>query len=352
MNEQLRRQAEGAQRSEREAGAVLSRHQRNRENDRARRRQDEGNASKARELQEQIDAAERELATKPFGRPGGETRQRFEETQRYINELKNSFPSGHKPRSKPWRLGSGKRADWDLTPPRSSVADPAFDAMVRRRMTEMQSGQPKQRGPQRRRGARRVLTREEREAAAVRRTMPGGVRAAGPDSLAELRGASDGMPYLAGYGVVFDVWTEINSMMEGTFLERIRPGAARKSLAENGENVKVMFQHGGDFTTGEKPLCTPTFSEDHNGVKYEGQLYDTQYCRELIPALEGGQLGASFKFRVIQETFEDEPEPSEDNPKGLPERTVDELELFEMGPVVFGAYPTATAGVLYARPPE
>ena len=74
-------------------------------------------------------------------------------------------------------------------------------------------------------------------------------------------------------------------------------------------------------------------------------MFDTAYNRELIPGLEAGVYGSSFRFRVVQEQWNDEPGVSDHNPKGLPERTITEVRLFEQGPVTFPASPTATAGV-------
>lgn len=162
-------------------------------------------------------------------------------------------------------------------------------------------------------------------------------------------GDEGAMPILSGYMVRFNEWTEINSRFEGHFMERIAPGAAKKTLRDDaarkkGAKIKVLFDHGMDPSIGDKPLIDPTIVEDSAGVRYEGQLFDTEYCRELVPALEAGVLGSSFQFRVIREEREEEPEPSDFNPKGLPQREVIEFELPEGGPVVFPAYEGATAG--------
>lgn len=163
----------------------------------------------------------------------------------------------------------------------------------------------------------------------------------------EVRAAEDKgkMPTLHGYFIRFGEPTEIDSLFEGRFIERIAPGAAKKTLKENRDSIKILFDHGHDPSIGSKPLAKPDLEEDDQGVRYEGELFDTSYNRDLVPALESGQLGASFKFRVVKESFDEEPESSDDNPEGLPERTIEELKLYEGGPVVFPAYEGATAGV-------
>jgi HK97 family phage prohead protease len=161
----------------------------------------------------------------------------------------------------------------------------------------------------------------------------------------ELRAATDGgMPTLHGHFAVFNRATEINSYMEGHFMERIAPGAFKKTFLER--KPKVLFQHGQDPQVGDKPLGpAQLLREDEFGAAYEVPLLDTSYNRDLIPGLEAGLYGASFRFKVMRQDIEDFPEPSDDNPDGLPMRTVKEARVMEFGPVTFPAYADATAGV-------
>jgi HK97 family phage prohead protease len=163
----------------------------------------------------------------------------------------------------------------------------------------------------------------------------------------ELRAATDdGMPTLHGHFAVFNKWTEIDSFWEGRFMERIVPGAFKKTFQENRNQVKALFQHGQDPQIGDKPLGpVKLLEEDATGAAYEVPLLDTAYNRELIPGLEAGLYGASFRFKVTREETVDDPEASDTNPQALPERSIKELRLFELGPVTFPAYADATAGV-------
>jgi HK97 family phage prohead protease len=161
----------------------------------------------------------------------------------------------------------------------------------------------------------------------------------------EVRAAEDGgMPTLHGHFAVFNTPTEINSWMEGNFMERIAPGAFKKTFRE--QTPKVLFQHGQDPQIGDKPLGTiESLAEDVTGAAYEVRMLDTAYNRELLPGLEAGLYGASFRFRVMREEVVDKPGVSADNPNGLPERTIKEAQVMEFGPVTFPAYAEATAGV-------
>jgi HK97 family phage prohead protease len=157
----------------------------------------------------------------------------------------------------------------------------------------------------------------------------------------------DGMPTLYGHFAVFNEWTEIHSIFEGDFLERIAPGAFKKTFREQRDEMRVLYQHGYDFKFGDDPLGPiDVLREDDEGGYYEVPLLDTPLIRgELVPRLEANLLGASFRFRVMREEFDEEPDASEDNPKGMPERTIKEAQVFEFGPVTFPAYEGATAGV-------
>lgn len=153
----------------------------------------------------------------------------------------------------------------------------------------------------------------------------------------------------------FDTPYEINSWFEGRFIERTSPGAFKKTIQESQRSdgrfsTKVLFNHGSDLHIGDKPLATADTlaevnSDGYHGPELQGDLYDTSYNRDLEPALRDGAFGSSFMFEVIREEWNNEPDPSDTNPEGLPERTIQEVRLFEAGPVTWPASPTASAGM-------
>lgn len=153
----------------------------------------------------------------------------------------------------------------------------------------------------------------------------------------------------------FDTWYEINSWWEGRFLERTVPGAFKKTAREAKRSdglysTKVLYNHGTDFHIGDKMLMVPDRFEEaqedgYHGPIIEGDLFDTSYNRDLVPGLRADAYGSSFMFSVIREDWVNEPEPSDHNPEGLPERTIREQRTFEAGPVTWPASPTASAGM-------
>lgn len=168
----------------------------------------------------------------------------------------------------------------------------------------------------------------------------------------QVREEDEASPTLFGHFSVFDRWTEINSVWEshtlglsGAFMERISPGAFRKTFRENRDRIKLLFQHGRDPQLADKPLGRiEELREDDTGAYYEATLYDG--VPDLVMSgLRDGQYGASFRFDVMRDDVVTEVKPSEENPSGLPQRTIKEVRLHELGPVTWPAYADATAGV-------
>lgn len=165
---------------------------------------------------------------------------------------------------------------------------------------------------------------------------------AAPDETPE----ADVLGSVFGHFSVFNSWYPIASWWEGDFLEQIAPGSFAKTIDERGSQVVSAFDHGFDPTIGDKVLGPFTnLGEDSVGGAYEFDLLDTSYNRDLMPALKRGLYGSSFRFQVIKDSWDLEPEVSAYNPTGVPERTIREVRLFELGPVTYPANPAATANM-------
>lgn len=144
---------------------------------------------------------------------------------------------------------------------------------------------------------------------------------------------------------VADRWTEIDSAYEGHFMERIAPGAAAKTIRENKANMRILLQHGRDPQIGNKPIASlDELGENDLGGYARGELFPS-LDPLVVDGLRAGQYGASFRFGVMRDDLVKKPGPSDYNPKGLPERTVKEMAVREMGPVTWGAYSGASADV-------
>lgn len=162
-----------------------------------------------------------------------------------------------------------------------------------------------------------------------------------PFSLDRADDDSDGRT-LTGHGAVFNEWTTINSW-EGRFKERIAPGAFKKTLRENGARVRLQFDHGRHPLIGSLPIGSiRKLKEDARGLFVEARLADNWLIQPLRDAIaEGSVDGMSFRFTVIGERW--------DESGDLPERTITEVKLDELGPVVWPAYAGTDVGVRAAE---
>lgn len=186
------------------------------------------------------------------------------------------------------------------------------------------------------------VSQKEGRSAVPRKPVSDVYRSAEGLSLTEETGGDT----IYGHFSLFEDPYEINSMWEGRFIEVIKRGAFAETLVDNAQNIRLLYEHGYDPSIGNKPLGKFTkLEEDSRGGYYEAKLYDVDYVNQLRPALADGQLGASFRFRVIQDSWDENPGKSDSNPEGLPVRTITKVKIMELGPVTFGANPKATASV-------
>jgi uncharacterized protein len=143
---------------------------------------------------------------------------------------------------------------------------------------------------------------------------------------------------LEGYAAVFNDWTEINSW-EGHFLERILPGAFKKTLAER--TPVLQFDHGSHPLIGSIPIGTITTArEDDRGLFIRARLSDNWLVQPVRDAIaDGAVTGMSFRFSVPRDKDE------WDNDATPPRRSIRETITREVGPVVWPAYESTTVGV-------
>jgi HK97 family phage prohead protease len=162
------------------------------------------------------------------------------------------------------------------------------------------------------------------------------------------------LPLLVGKFARYDKWNEIRSPSEARemglrgdrYMEKVLQGAFTKTLQERAGQIRVLFNHGTDPSIGKKPLGKIVeVSERAEGPEYQVKLFDAGYVRDLIPALEAGEFGSSYRSDLVKGKLRKRTTRAEHNPDGLPEATVSEIRLKEIGPVTFPAETLATAGV-------
>lgn len=153
-----------------------------------------------------------------------------------------------------------------------------------------------------------------------------------------------GRPIMYGHFSKFGEWAEIDSLYEGHFLERVAPGAFAKTIAENQQNMRVLFHHGKDQLGVQVLGKILALAEDEEGAAYEVELFEG-VPQLVMDGLRAGVYGSSYRFQVLREDFIQRPKRSEHNPQGIPERTIREAKVREFGPTPFPAFEGATSGV-------
>lgn len=141
---------------------------------------------------------------------------------------------------------------------------------------------------------------------------------------------------LEGYGAIFDSPTRIDSW-EGMFDEVIARGAFAKTISER--TPVMQFDHGRDVATGSVPIGSiEEVREDKLGLFVRARMHDNARVEPIRQAIASGAIdGMSFRFQVVREEW--------DETGDVPLRTILEVKLFELGPVVFPAYESTTVGV-------
>jgi len=144
----------------------------------------------------------------------------------------------------------------------------------------------------------------------------------------EARQADDGTMRLRGYAAVFN-----DDSVPLPFIERIAPGAFRKTLTET-PDVRLLINHEG-LPLARTKNGTLTLTEDDRGLYMDATIADTSEGRDLYTLVERGDVDQmSFAFRVIRQKW------NEDRTT----RTLTEVSLADgdVSVVTYPAYPTTT----------
>lgn len=149
----------------------------------------------------------------------------------------------------------------------------------------------------------------------------------------QIRAADDGRKILYGYAAVFDS----PSADLGGFTEYVRKGAFTRSLKENEQ--KALWNHESSYLLGSTKAGTLRLWEDDVGLGYELTLPNTQMGNDVAELASRGDVdGNSFGFFIRDEEWDD-------SDKNAVKRYLNEVELFEISPTAFPAYPETSLGI-------
>lgn len=162
-------------------------------------------------------------------------------------------------------------------------------------------------------------------AEAERRYTPGRV---------EARTVQDG-PRIGGYAIVFNKL----SRNLGGFVERSLPGVVNQSKMLGWPNVVCRYNHDSNMVLGTTAGNTLTLQPDNVGLDYE--VLPPNARADILELVTRGDVQfSSYAFRVPQGG--DEWGVTDQN---YPMRTLHEVQLIDVAPVLDPAYPDATAGL-------
>ena len=145
----------------------------------------------------------------------------------------------------------------------------------------------------------------------------------------------EGRTRLVGYAAVFNQPTLI-----WDFYEEVAPGAFSRALAE-GQDVVALWNHDANFVLGRRSAGTLFLEEDNHGLRVEILPPDTQWANDLAESIRRGDVKQmSFSFHTPEGG--DEWRTAED---GKLKRRLVDVDLFDVSPVTFPAYPQTEIGV-------
>ena len=150
----------------------------------------------------------------------------------------------------------------------------------------------------------------------------------------EVRAAADGRR-IGGYGAVFGKL----SRNLGGFVETVGSGAFNQSRSLGWPNVVARFNHDSNMILGTTGGATLQLRTDNVGLDYE--VLPPQSRGDIVELVQRGDIRfSSFAFRCP--TGGDEWGITD---QSYPMRTLHEVQLVDVAPVLDPAYPDATAGL-------
>lgn len=136
---------------------------------------------------------------------------------------------------------------------------------------------------------------------------------------------------ITGHAAVFNKLSEDL----GGFREKIAPGAFKDALDAD---VRALWNHDRSVVLGRTKSGTLRLKEDKVGLQVEIDPPDTQAARDLITLMERGDVDQmSFGFRTVDDVWE--------KVDGENIRTLKKVELIDVSPVTFPAYPQTDVAV-------
>jgi hypothetical protein len=140
-------------------------------------------------------------------------------------------------------------------------------------------------------------------------------------------------PVIKGYAIVFNKLSDDL----GGFREQVAPKSCKNTILN--DDIRAAQNHDPNYILGRNKAGTLKLVEDDEGVHFDIDPPDTQWCRDLQVSINRGDINqCSFKFNAIKDSWENKKD-------GSVIRTLDEIKLFDISIVTYPAYQQTSAKV-------
>ncbi len=148
---------------------------------------------------------------------------------------------------------------------------------------------------------------------------------------------------ISGYAVIFNSWSRVMTDGRGRqFRERIAPTAFDRTLAGN-PDIASLWNHNADLPLGRTSNGTLRITKDAAGLRVDIAPPNTSWGQDAVESIRRGDVaGMSFAFAAARDNGDTWAKPG---PDGVAERTLLDVDLYELGPTVFPAYPATVVNV-------
>ena len=150
--------------------------------------------------------------------------------------------------------------------------------------------------------------------------------------LVEIRALDGGGLKLFGHAAVFD---KLSADLGG-FKEKVAKGAFAESIRT--DDIVALWAHDSKLVMARKRAGTLKLSEDRDGLAFEIDMPETEQGRGWLETIRRGDVDqASFSFITLEDQWETQGKDAI--------RTLIKVQLRDVSPVTFAAYPQTDVGV-------
>jgi HK97 family phage prohead protease len=151
----------------------------------------------------------------------------------------------------------------------------------------------------------------------------------------------DAKPGLSGYAAVFGQDYVIYESKSFRMVERIKAGAFTRAVDEE-QDVRGLFNHNPDNLLARTTNGTLSLNQDKKGLSFDLDLDARTHIAQDVRCFvdRGDVTGCSFAFLVRKQTWTE----TEEDGFTTYQREIEDVDLFDVGPVTYPAYDATSVG--------